>query len=89
MYLHIGLDKIITYDEIIGIFDLDTTTVEKNTRESLANAEKAGIVEKVCNDLPKSFVVCEKNGKRKIYITQLSAQTLAKRIETPLSQKQL
>ncbi len=79
MYLHLGLDKTVTYDEIIGIFDLDTTTVEKNTRESLAAAEKAGIVENVCNDLPKSFVVCEKNGERKIYITQLSSSTLQKR----------
>ena len=30
MYLHLGMDKVITFDEIIGIFDLDTTTVSKN-----------------------------------------------------------
>ena len=27
MYLHLGMDKVITFDEIIGIFDLDTATV--------------------------------------------------------------
>ena len=79
MYLHLGLDKIITFDEITGIFDLDNTTVQKSTRDFLSKAEKAGQVENVCNDLPKSFVVCEKNGERKIYITQMSSSTLLKR----------
>lgn len=79
MYLHLGLDKIITFDEITGIFDLDNTTVQKSTRDFLSRAEKAGEVENVCNDLPKSFVVCEKNGERKIYITQMSSSTLLKR----------
>ncbi len=82
MYLHLGLDKIVTHDEIIGIFDLDNTTVQKNTRDYLARAEKSGIVENVCNDLPKSFVVCEKKGKNKVYITQMSTSTLLKRAES-------
>ena len=60
MYLHLGMDKVITFDEIIGIFDLDTTTVSKSTRNFLAMAEKAGIVENICYDLPKSFIVCRK-----------------------------
>lgn len=79
MYLHLGLDKLIIFDEILGIFDLDNTTVQKSSREYLAKAEKAGIVENVCTDLPKSFVVCEKDGKRKVYITQISSTTLYKR----------
>ena len=40
MYLHLGMDKVITFDDIIGIFDLDTTTVSKRTRDYLAKAEK-------------------------------------------------
>ncbi len=80
MYLHLGMDKVITFDEIIGIFDLDTTTVSKNTRNYLAKAEKDGIVENVCYDLPKSFIVCrDKNGKDKVYISQISSSTLLKR----------
>ena len=80
MYLHLGLDKVITCDEIIGIFDLDNTTVSKHTRDYLAKAEKAGNVENVCVDLPKSSVVCVENNKRKIYITQVSPSTILKRI---------
>jgi len=80
MYLHLGMDKVITFDEIIGIFDLDTSTVSKRTRDYLARAEKAGIVENVCYDIPKSFIVCrDKNGNEKIYISQISSTTLLKR----------
>jgi hypothetical protein len=74
------MDKVITFDEIIGIFDLDTTTVSKRTRDYLAKAEKAGIVENVCYDIPKSFIVCrDKNGNEKVYISQISSSTLLKR----------
>jgi len=80
MYLHLGMDKVITFDEIIGIFDLDKTTVSKSTRNYLAKAEKAGIVENICYDLPKSFIVCRnKNGEDKVYISQISSTTLLKR----------
>ena len=82
MYLHLGLDRIITYDEIVGIFDLDNATVQKSSRDYLAMAEKAGMVENVCNDLPKSFVVCEKDNKIKVYITQISPATLLKRVKS-------
>lgn len=74
------MDKVITFDEIIGIFDLETTTVSKNTRDYLAKAEKSGIVENVCYDLPKSFIVCRnKKGEDKVYIAQISSSTLLKR----------
>ena len=73
MYLHLGMDKVITFDDIIGIFDLDTTTVSKNTRDFLAKAEKAGIVENVCYDLLKSFIFCKTaDGKNRAYISQIS-----------------
>ena len=40
MYLHIGEDTVIKSDEIIGIFDMDTSTVNKATRDFLKTAEK-------------------------------------------------
>ena len=42
MYLHLGQDKVVSMDEIVGIFDLDTSTVSKATRDYLAKAEKDG-----------------------------------------------
>lgn len=80
MYLHLGEKTAVLTSEIIGIFDLDNTTVSKNTRDFLAKEEKAGNVINVSYELPKSFIICEKNKERKIYISQLSSQTLYRRI---------
>ncbi len=79
MYLHLGQDTVIKTDEILGIFDLDTSTISKNTRNYLALAEKAGRVINVSMELPKSFVVCSSEGKIKVYISQISSSTLLKR----------
>ncbi|MBR6334520.1 MAG: DUF370 domain-containing protein [Clostridia bacterium] len=80
MYLHLGFEKVIKSENIIGIFDLDNTTLQKSSRDYLAKAEKAGNIENVCEDLPKSFVVCSENGKRKIYITQIASSTILRRV---------
>lgn len=72
-------------ENIIGIFDLDSTTVSKHTRKFLNDAEKKGEVVSVSYELPKAFVLCseEKKGK-KIYLTQLSSTTLEKRAKSKL-----
>lgn len=79
MYLHLGQDTVVKYDSIVGIFDMDTSTVSKFTRDFLNMAEKQGTVVNVSYELPKSFVVCNENGNLKIYISQLSSSTLQKR----------
>lgn len=82
MFLHLGQDTVIHQDDIIGIFDLDNTTVSKRTRDFLSKQEKAGRVVNVSYELPKSFVVCEdKNKGIIVYITQISTSTLIKRAE--------
>ena len=82
MYLHLGQDKVVSMDEIVGIFDLDTSTVSKATRDYLAKAEKDGCVTNVCTDLPKSLIVCiGRDGKTHVYISQISSSTLLKRTE--------
>ena len=58
MFLHIGQDTVVRGEEIIGIFDIENTTVTKNTRGFLAAAEKRGQTVAVSAELPKSFVVC-------------------------------
>ncbi len=80
MYLHLGNAVLIKTDEVIGIFDLDNTTVSKKTRDYLNISEKKKEVITVSYDLPKSFVVCsKKKGKQKVYLSQLSTATLQKR----------
>lgn len=80
MYLHLGQDTVVTFDEIIGIFDLDTSTVSKTTRDYLKRAEQSGLVVNVSMELPKSFTVCkDAQNKTTVYISQISSATLLKR----------
>ena len=79
MYLHLGEKTVIKTSSIVGIFDLDNTTVSKNTRAFLSDAEKKGRVINVSYELPKSFIVCEEDGQTTVYISQLSSQTLFRR----------
>lgn len=80
MYIHLGQEKVIKSNSVIGIFDIESTTVSKNTRIFLAKAEKKGEVVNVSYELPKSFTVCAEKGKKtKVYISQISSSTLLKR----------
>ncbi len=81
MYLHLGQEKVIKTEDIIGIFDLDTTTVSSKTRKFLNEAERKGQISVVSVELPKSFILCKENGEQKIYLSQISPSTLLKRTD--------
>ncbi len=81
MFIHIGEGKVISKKNIIGIFDLETTSISKKTREFLKINEKKGVVEYIGYEIPKTYVLTEKNNEKKVYITQISSQTLQKRAE--------
>lgn len=80
MYIHLGGDYVVFEDEIIGIFDLENTTVSKHTRQFLNLSEKRKEVINVSYELPKSFVLTSKKNKNKVYISQISPATLNKRL---------
>ena len=50
MYIHLGQETLVKKEDIIGIFDLDNTTVSKRTRNFLTMAEKEG---RVIKDIKK------------------------------------
>ena len=80
MYLYLGQETVVPTREIVGIFDLENTTISKTTRDFLAEAETNGRVITVSEELPKSFVVCEsKTHGTTVYISQISCMTLLKR----------
>lgn len=80
MYLSIGHDLAVRDRAIVGIFDLDNTTTSKRTREFLEHAEREGEVVP-CDDLPKSFVVTAEYGLNRVFLTDLNAATLEKRLK--------
>lgn len=80
MYIHLGNNIMLPTNEIIGIFDLENTSISKRTRDFLAKAEKEGKVVTISYDLPRSFVIAGKNRDDiKVYISQISSSTLLKR----------
>lgn len=80
MYIHLGQEKVINSKDVIGIFDIENTTISKNTRIFLNKAEKKAQVVNVSYELPKSFTVCvDKNNNQTVYISQISSSTLNKR----------
>ena len=75
MYLHIGEDTLVRDKDIIGIFDMDNSTVNKATRDYLKKAEKDKKVIYVNYDLPKCFIVTDKN----VFVSPINTGTLNKR----------
>jgi len=81
MYLHIGQSVVVPDSSVIGIFDIDITTQSHITRAFLNKSEKKGYIENAAEDIPRSFVVCCDGEKNKVYLSQLSSDTLRKRSE--------
>lgn len=80
LYLHLEQDSVILKKNIVGIFDMDKTTVSKRTREFLRRSEHEGCVRYLSYDLPRSFIVCLEDGKNVVYISRLSSVTIIKRL---------
>ncbi len=76
MYIHIGGNVSVDVRDIIGIFDIEKTSVNKDVNVYLSRLQKQGKIHYVSYEMPKSFVVCE----NKVYITNVSVMTLKKRV---------
>lgn len=79
MYVHIGGNMALSDDKIIGIFDIEKTSVNKEVNLYLKKLQKQGKIYYVSYDMPKSFVVTDSM----VYITNVSVFTLKKRMKAP------
>ena len=79
MYLHLGQYTVVRTKDIVGIFDIENSSVSRYTRNYLSQAQKNGWVINVSEEIPKSFVVCldPSTGKPQVYISQISSVTCA------------
>ena len=75
MYVHLGNEITINDKGIIGIFDIENTSLGNDTRELLKKSTDTGKIVNVSYEMPKSFIVCD----NKVYISQISASSLYKR----------
>ncbi len=80
MYLHLGGGYIVNDKDIIGIFDIENTSISKFTKEFLNVSSKNKRVINCSYEMPKSFIVClDKDFTERVYISQLACSTLFKR----------
>jgi len=81
MYVHAGNNRMIRTRDIIGIFDMDTATMESATRDYLRAAEKEGRMVNIKEEIPKSFIVaCHEKKRDTVYVSQISSSALVGRI---------
>ena len=78
MYVHIGKDNIIKYDKIISILNIKNNL---NLDEILKNFEFEKKYDINNNSNYKSLILVEENNINKIYLSNISSITLAKRIQ--------
>ena len=81
VYIHLGNDVSVRTEDLIGIFDIDTTTTSKDTRALLKKYEDEDNVTNVSADLPKSFILCRYDGETHLFVSAISSATLRKRVE--------
>ena len=82
MYLHAGSNYVVNTKEIIGIFDMDNTTVSRLGRNFLSRAQQNTEVINATEGLPLSYIVSNRKGESKIYISSFSPRVLSKRTKT-------
>jgi len=79
LFLHLGENVVVPLKDVIGIFDLETSTYSSDSVKFLRLAEEDGFVEKISSEPPKSFTLAEVDKKSKVYLSPISSATLTKR----------
>ena len=77
MYVHVGAGKVERVSDIIGIFDIDGKRMSDINIEYLKKTEKRGKTVMAGNDLPRTFIVTDKE----TVLTHISSGTVLSRIE--------
>ncbi|MDD4124621.1 MAG: DUF370 domain-containing protein [Eubacteriales bacterium] len=79
MFLHLGKNESVREKEVVGIFDMETATLSRETRSFLKRMQNELKTVSLCDDIPKTFVLCDNSYTDTVYITQLSPGTTVKR----------
>ena len=76
MYIHTGNNRLLRAETIIGIFDMDTSTVSAATKDFLSSAQREGRVILTMYDIPRSFILTADD---MVTLSQLSTGALSGR----------
>ena len=81
MYLHIGNGKSVKKKDVIAVFDLDTATVSKITKDFINREQKSGRVEYADFDLPRAFILSSEKDGCKVRLSRISTVGLKLRLD--------
>ena len=81
MYVHLGRDYVLNDRDIIGIFNLETTTISPRGREFLNYAQKNGAVVSLSDELPQCYVLADGAVVDTVYLSELSSAAMRRRAE--------
>lgn len=84
MYIHLGRDYVLNDRDIIGIFNLETTTTSPRGREFLNYAQKNGAVVSLSEELPQSYVLADAPVDT-VYLSELSSAAMKRRAEQTIT----
>ena len=82
MYIHLGRDYVLNDRDVIGIFNLETTTISPRGREFLNYAQKNGAVVSLSEELPQCHVLADAPVDT-VYLSELASTAMKKRTEAP------
>ena len=85
MYVHLGRDYVVNDRDIIGIFNLETTTVSPRGRAFLDYAQRNGAVVSLSDELPQSYALTDAPVET-VYLSELSPAALRRRVERTLAE---
>ena len=75
MYLFLGGNVTVCFDDIIGVFDIEECSVSRITVDFLNSCQKKSQIVNISEDMPKSFIITSE----KTYISNVSNNTICKR----------
>ena len=85
-YLQLEKGESIDKSEIIGIFDMESASSSSATNDLFRRKEEEHGVVNVCNDLPKSFILCDGEYSDTVYISGISTESIKKRLGNEIKQ---
>ncbi|MCL2086417.1 MAG: DUF370 domain-containing protein [Oscillospiraceae bacterium] len=75
-YVHLGNDVSLFEKDIVGVFDIEKTSIKKSINEFLKKQQKNGKIYYCSLEMPKSFILSQ----NKTFISNVSTLTLIKRL---------
>ncbi len=78
MYLHIGKDEMIKKEHILFILDYKNLKENKIFQDFIQSIPKENKTD-ISGENPKSIIITKENEKIKVYISNISSNTLASR----------